>query len=124
MAVVLEAPSIQPDHALDVLLWPEDVVVEEAVAIERGLLRDLGASDRTVPHERRDAVEGLGGRGVARQGRPESALPVDHVLAPESMEQVVMLDRELDGVPDVLPEPGIDRAHVAATEHQVHASAG
>ena len=76
-----------------------------------------------MPHERRDAIERPGRGGEARERRPESALPVDHVLAPESMEQVVVLDRELDGVADVLPEPGVDRAHVAATEHQVHASA-
>ena len=57
VAVVLEALAVERDHALDVLLRPEDVVVEEAVAVVGGLLGDLRAADGAVPDERRHAVE-------------------------------------------------------------------
>ena len=57
MAVVLEALAVELDHARGVRGGPEDVVGEEAVAVVRRLLRDLGAADRAVPHERRLTVE-------------------------------------------------------------------
>src|SRR6185436_15596304 len=114
VAVVLEATAVELDHPLRVLLGPEDVVVEEAVAVVRGLLGDLRASDRAVPDERRHAVERARRRGEALQRSAELALPVDDVLAPQPAQQCVVLDRERDAVADVLPEPGIDRAGVAA----------
>ena len=85
VAVVLEPPPIQLDHAPHVLRRPEDVVVEEAVAVVGGLLRDLGAADRAVPHERRDAVERTGRGREARERRAEPALPIDDVLAPQAV---------------------------------------
>jgi hypothetical protein len=36
------------------------------------------------------------------------------------VQQVVVLDRELDALADVLAEPRVHRAGVAAAEHQVH----
>ncbi len=104
--VVLEAPPIQVHHPLDVLLRPEDVVVEEAVAVVGGLLGDLRTADRAVPDERRHAVERPRRRGEAGQRGPELALPVDDVLSPQSVEQGVVLVRQRDSVPDVLAEPG------------------
>ena len=121
---MLEATTVELHHRLGVLLVPEDVVVEEAVAVVGGLLGDLGAADRAVPDEGRRAVERGGRGGVALQGRTELALPVDDRLAPELAQQVVVLDGELDAVADVLAEPGVDRAGVAAAHHQVDATAG
>ena len=58
VAVVLEAAAVELRPSASVWLGrPEDVVVEEAVAVVGGLLGDLGAADRAVPDERRDAVE-------------------------------------------------------------------
>jgi hypothetical protein len=124
VAVVLEAAPVEVDHLLGVGGRPEDVVVEEAVAVVRRLLGDLGAADRAVPDERRDAVERPRGRGEALERRPEAALPVDDVLAPEAVQQRVVLDREVDALPDVLAEPRVDRAGVAASHHQVDAAVG
>ena len=62
VAVVLEALAVERDHALGVRRGPEDVVREEAVAVEGGLLGDLGAADRAVPDERRHVVERARGR--------------------------------------------------------------
>src|SRR5699024_9181972 len=62
--------------------------------------------------------------GELLQRGAEPALPVHDVLAPQTAQQVVVLDRDLDALADVLPEPGIDRAGVAAAHHQVHAAAG
>ena len=121
--VVLEPSPVEVDHPPHVIGRPEDVVVEEAVAVVGGLLRDLGAADRAVPHERRDAVERARDAGEAGQRRPEPALPVDDVLAPQAVEQRVVLDRERDAVADVLAEPRVDRAGVPAAHHQVHATA-
>ena len=106
------------------LLGPEDVVVEEAVAVIGRLLDDLGAADRAVPDEGRHAAERSRRRREAGEGRPELALPVDDILAPEPMEQRVVLVRESDPVPDVLTEPRVDRTHVAAAHHQVDPTAG
>ncbi len=124
VAVVLEAAAVELDHPLGVLRRPEDVVVEEAVAVVRGLLGDLRAADRAVPHERRHAVQRPRGGGEALQRRAELPLPVDDVLAPQPAEQGVVLDGELDAVADVLAEPGVDRAGVAAAHHQVDPAVG
>ncbi len=45
VSVVGEALPVHLDHPHCVRHRPEDVVVEEAVAVERGLLGDLGAPD-------------------------------------------------------------------------------
>ena len=124
VAVVLEAAAVEVDHAPGVVGGPEDVVVEEAVAVEGGLLGDLGAADRAVPHERRDAVERARGRGEALQRRAELPLPVDDVLVPQTAQQRVVLHRQRDALADVLAEPGIDGAGVAAPEREVDAAAG
>src|SRR3712207_997751 len=65
VAVVLEAAAVELDHPGRVLLRPEDVVGEEAVAVVGGLLGDLRGADRAVPHERRDAAQRPRGRGEA-----------------------------------------------------------
>ena len=124
MAVVLEARAVEPDHLLRVLGRPEDVVREEPVAVVRGLLGDLRGPDRAVPHERRHAVERARRRGEALERRPELALPVDDVLAPQPVEQRVVLDGELDALADVLAEPRVDGAGVAPAEHEVHPPVG
>ena len=59
-------------------------------------------------------------RGEALERRAELALPVDVLLAPEPAQQCVVLDGERDALADVLAEPRVDRAGVAAAEHQVH----
>ena len=122
--VVLEAAAVELDHPLDVVLRPEDVVVEEPVAVVRGLLGDLRAADRAVPDERRHAVQRARRRREARQRRAEPAFPIDDILAPQAVQEGVVLDRERDPVPDVLAEPRVDRAHVAAAHHQVDPAAG
>ena len=124
MAVVLEAAAVEVDHPPGVLGGPEDVVVEEAVAVEGGLLGDLRAADRAVPDERRDAVERARGRGEALQRRAELPLPVDDVLVPQPAQQRVVLDRQRDALADVLAEPGVDGAGVAAAQREVDAAAG
>lgn len=64
------------------------------------------------------------GRGVeVKPGAgTEAAFPVDDVLAPQPVQQRVVLDREGDALPDVLAEPGVDGAGVAAAEHEVDAA--
>jgi hypothetical protein len=124
VAVVGEAAPVELDHPLGVGGGPEDVVVEEAVAVVGRLLGDFGRADRAVPHERRDAVQGARRRGEALQGRAVPAFPADDVLAPEPVQQRVVLDRQRDAVADVLAEPRVDRAGVASAEHQVHATVG
>ena len=57
VAVVLEALAVERHQLRGVRRRPEDVVVEEAVAVVGGLLGDLRAADRAVPDERRRAVE-------------------------------------------------------------------
>jgi len=52
VAVVGVARAVEADQLLVVLLGPEDVVGEEAVAVVRGLLGDLGRADGAVPDER------------------------------------------------------------------------
>ena len=124
VAVVLEAAPVELDHPLHVAARPEDVVVEEAVAVERGLLGDLRAADGAVPDERRHAIERTRRRGEGGQRRPELTLPVHDVLAPQATEEVVVLDRERDRVAQVLAEPRVDRPHVAAAHHQVDPAVG
>ena len=77
-----------------------------------------------MPHEGRHAVERprRGGEGLQRRAVP--SLPGDRLLAPEPVQQVVVLDGQGDAVADVLAEPRVDRAGVAATHHQVGAAAG
>jgi hypothetical protein len=119
--VVLVATSVEIHHAPDVLGGPEDVVVEEAIAVVGRLLGDLRAPDGAVPHERRDAIERARRGREAGQRGAEPALPVDHVLSPQPMQEGIVLDRQLDAVADVLAEPGVDRAGVAAAQHEVDA---
>ena len=57
-------------------------------------------------------------------GRPVLALPVHHVLAPQPVQQVVVLQRERQPLADVLAEPRVDRGGVAAADHQVHPALG
>ncbi len=124
MAVVLEALTVEVHHLLRVRDRPEDVVVEEAVTVVRGLLRDLRAADAAVPDERRDAVERARGRREALEGRAELARPVHDLLIPQTAQERVVLDGELDAVADVLSEPRVDGAGVAAAHHEVHAAVG
>ncbi|MEY9211135.1 hypothetical protein ABH917_000581 [Thermobifida halotolerans] len=106
------------------LLGPEDVVGEEAVAVVGGLLGDLRAADGAVPHERRNPVEGARGGGERLQRGAELALPVHDVLAPQPVQQVVVLDGQRDALADVLAEPGVDRSGVAAAHHEVDPPVG
>ena len=62
--------------------------------------------------------------GEPGQGGPELALPVHDVLAPQAVEEGVVLVGERDPVAEVLAEPRVDRAHVAATHHQVDPAVG
>src|SRR5690606_221899 len=89
VAVVGEALTVERDETLVVLLRPEDVVGEEAVTVERGLLGDLRRADRAVPYERRHTVEGTRGRGEAVERGAELALPVDDVLLPQLTQERV-----------------------------------
>ena len=120
MAVVGEALAVEVDHLLDVVDGPEDVVVQESVAVVGGLLGDLGRADGGVPHEGRDAVERAGHRGEVLQRRAELPLPVHAGLAPQAAQQVVVLHRQGDPLADVLAEPGVDRTGVAASHHEIH----
>ncbi len=124
VSVVLEALAVQLDQAHVVLLRPEDVVREEPVAVESGLLCDLRAPDAAVPHERRNAVEGARRRLEALQRSAELAFPVHEVLTPQPVHQVVVLERQFDALADVLAEPRIDRARVAAPHHHIHPAVG
>ena len=115
VTVVGVALPVERDEALVVLLGPEDVVREEAVAVVRGLLGDLGGADRPVPDERRHAVERAGRRREALQGGAELTLPVDDVLTPQAVQQRVVLDGERQALADVLAEPRVHRPGVAAS---------
>jgi hypothetical protein len=97
---------------------------EEAVAVSRRLLGDLGASDRPVPHERRAAVERSWRRGESLYRRPEPARPADDFFVPQPAQQRVVLHRQWDTLPDVLTEPRIDLSRVAAPQHQVDPAVG
>ncbi|SII46663.1 Uncharacterised protein [Mycobacteroides abscessus subsp. abscessus] len=124
VAVVLVALAVELDHARGVRGGPEDVVVEEAVTVVGGLLGDLGAADRPVPDERRDVVERPRGDREAVERRAELALPVEVLLPPQTVEEVVVLDRERDARADVLAEPRVDRSGVAAPHDEVEATVG
>lgn len=75
-----------------------------------------------MPDERRDAVQRTRGGGEGLERRTELALPVHDVLAPQLVQQGVVLDRHRDALADVLAEPGIDRSGVAPAHHQVDAA--
>ena len=119
VAVVLEAPPVEADQLLEVVLRPEDVVREEAVTVVRGLLGDLGRADRAVPDERGDVVERARRGGEAAQRGAVPALPVDRLLPPQPAQQRVVLHGQRDAVPDVLAEPGVDRSGVAAAHRHI-----
>src|SRR5690625_4260733 len=116
--VVLVALAVVGDHPLGVLHGPEDVVVQEAVTVVGGLLSNLRGADRPVPHEGRHAVQRSRGGGEALQRRAELALPVHHLLLPETAQQRVVLDRQVHNLTEVHAEPGLARAGVAATHHE------
>ena len=89
---MLEALAVQVHHLLGVLDVPENVVVEESVAIKRGLLGDLRGADRAVPHERWGVIQRTrGGRELLQRGT-ELTAPIHHILAPQPTQQVVILD--------------------------------
>src|SRR5690606_41391911 len=104
--VVREPGAVQLDHALGVVGGPEDVVVEEAVAVVRGLLGDLRRADGAVPDERRYAVQRAGRGGEALQRGTELALPGDDVLAPRPVRQGGVVECDVGGQADVLPGAG------------------
>lgn len=123
VAVVGETRTVEGHHALEVPLGPENVAGEETIAMARRLLGDLRGADRAMPDERRQVVQWPRDRGEAVQRGAEAALPVDVFLAPQAVQQVVVVQRQRQALHDVLAEPGIDRRGVAAPEHQVHAPA-
>src|SRR5690606_4352274 len=87
VAVMLETLAVVLDHPLRVTRRPEDVVVEEAVAVVGRLLGDLRATDGSVPDEWGDAVQRTGGGGEALQRGAELPLPVHDVFLPEASQQ-------------------------------------
>ena len=119
VTVVLEPIAVEVDERLEVEARGEDVVREVPVAVVGGLLGDLGGADRAVPHERRHVVERARRRGEALQRGAEAALPVDDVLTPEAVQEVVVLERQRDALADVLAEPRVNGDGVAATHHEV-----
>jgi hypothetical protein len=58
------------------------------------------------------------------QRSAELAFPGDVLLAPEPAQQVVLLDGQRDALADVRAEPRVDRAGVAAAEHEVESTLG
>ncbi|NYG36265.1 hypothetical protein BJY28_000734 [Janibacter alkaliphilus] len=97
---------------------------EEAVAVVRGLLGDLRAADRAVPDEGGDPVERARRAGEAVERAAVLALEADVGLVPQGAQQGVVLHGELDAVADVLAEPRVDRAGVAATQDEVDPAVG
>src|SRR4029079_199271 len=81
VAVVREALTVEVDEGPEVEVGREDVVGEVAVAVERGLLGDLGRADRAVPDERRNIVQRAGDRREALERRTEAAVPGGRGLA-------------------------------------------
>jgi hypothetical protein len=122
--IMLEASAVEVDHLRGVLEVPEDVVVEEAVAVVGGLFGDLRRADGAMPDERRSIVHRPRREGESAQRRPEFALPIDDVLAPQLPQKVIVLNRERDALTDVLTEPRVDRSGVSAPHHQVDTTAG
>ena len=111
--VVREPLAVQADQPLEVVLGPEDVVGEEAVAVVGGLFRDLRAADGAVPHERRHAVE----RPRRRGERPAAACgtgPPSRRRPRATARAAARSSRWPAGCPGGCPaEPRIDRAGVA-----------
>ena len=124
VAVVLVAAAVQLHHLLGVADGPEDVVVEEAVTVVGGLLGDLRRADRAVPHERCHTVERTRGRGELLQRGAELAFPVHDIVMPQLVQQIVVFDRQRQALADVLAEPRVHRAGVAAAHRQVDATVG
>ena len=124
VAVVLIALAVELNHAGGVRGRPEDVVVEEAVTVVSGLFGDLGAADGAMPDERRHFVQWGRGDGEAAQRSAELALPIEVLLTPQTVEEVVVLHCQRDAGTDVLAEPRIDGAGVAAAHDQADATVG
>src|SRR3954454_25299039 len=92
VSVVGVAAPIELDQPDVVLLGPEDVVREEAIAVVRGQFGHLRRTDIGVPDERRNAIKRPRSRGEALQRRADLALPVDALFVPELAQQVIVLD--------------------------------
>src|SRR5699024_9327694 len=75
VTVVFVAAAVQGDELTGVAGRPEDVVVEEPVAVVGGLLGDLRTADGAVPDRGRHVVERARGGGEALQWGAELALP-------------------------------------------------
>ena len=118
--VMREALAVQVHERDEMEVGREQVVREVPVAVIGRLLGDLGCADRPVPDERRHVVERPRDRRESLQRRPEPPLPVDHVLAPQAVQQVVVLECERQPLLDVLAEPRIHRCRVPTTQHQIH----
>jgi hypothetical protein len=116
--------AVEVDVLGEVAGGHEQVVHEEPVTVPGSLLGDFGAADGTVPDERRGAVQRPGSSGEVAQRRPVLPTPVHLVLAPEPVQQAVVLDGEGDALLHVLAEPLVDGHGVAATEHEVHPTIG
>ena len=123
VAVLLVAAAVHRDHLRGVFLVPEDVVVEETVAVIRGLLCNLWGADGPMPDKRRHAVERGRGGDVRLQRRAELALPVDDGFAPQATKKVIILHGERDALADIFAEPRVDRAGIAPAHHEIHAAA-
>lgn len=72
---LFEPGAVQGDHLLDVFLVPEDVVVEEAVAVERGLFGDFRGADRAVPTRTAGCRRGASAWRCTRAAARETAFP-------------------------------------------------
>ena len=84
-------------------LRPEDVVVEEAVAVICRLLCNFGSTDAAVPYERGNTVE----------RRAEVPRPVHMFFAPELMQQSIVLDSKIYALANIFAEPGSCEAVVS-----------
>src|SRR6185295_20047273 len=122
--VVLEPLPVQMHHPFGMRWRPENVVMEETVAIVCGQFRNLRGADRTMPNERRYSVQRPRGQSETLQRSAIVPRPVDDLLPPQPSQQPIVLDRQRDRGPDVLPEPGVDRPGVATTQHQIYAATG
>ena len=97
--------------------------MEEAVAVVGSLLGNLGRADGAVPYERRDVVQRARSCREALQRGAETAFPVDVLFAPQAVQQGIVFDCQRDAFTDVLAEPRVDGAGVAAAHHEADASA-
>lgn len=118
------AVAVEVHHLSGVFLVPEDVVVEEAIAIIGSLFGNLRGADGAVPDKGRDTVERRRCGGEALERGTELSLPGDDGLTPEAAQQVIVLHREWDALADVLAKPRVDRTGVTAAQHQVDAPVG